>query len=320
MARRKLRIATFNVNGIRPRLPHLLQWLAKEKPDVACLQELKASDAQFPAAEIEAAGYGALWVGQPSWNGVAVLTRDAEPVESRRTLPGDRADEQSRYLEVAAHGVIVACLYLPNGNPRPGPKFDYKLRWFDRLIRHARGLHDSGHPVVLAGDFNVVPTDFDIYDPKHWRRDALLQPESRAAFERLLAQGWMDALRELHPDERIYTFWDYFRQHWQRNAGLRIDHLLLNPTLQPRLLDAGVDRWVRDLDKASDHAPTWIELKMEMRGGTGARKAGGRTGATTSAKKAAARKTGRKTVAKKTVAKKSTKKAATRKIAKKKTS
>src|SRR5690606_1569207 len=283
------------VNGIRPRLSHLLQWLAKEKPDVACLQELKASDAQFPAAEIEAAGYGALWVGQPSWNGVAVLTRDAEPVESRRTLPGDRADEQSRYLEVAAHGVIVACLYLPNGNPRPGPKFDYKLRWFDRLIRHARGLHDSGHPVVLAGDFNVVPTDFDIYDPKHWRRDALLQPESRAAFERLLAQGWMDALRELHPDERIYTFWDYFREHWPRNAGLRIDHLLLNPTLQPRLLDAGVDRWVRDLDKASDHAPTWIELKMEMRGGTGARKAGGRTGATTSAKKAAARKTGRKT-------------------------
>src|SRR5690606_36017505 len=188
------------------------------------------------------------------------------------------------------------------------------------LIRHARGLHDSGHPVVLAGDFNVVPTDFDIYDPKHWRRDALLQPESRAALERLLAHGWMDALRELHPDERIYTFWDYFRQHWQRNAGLRIDHLLLNPTLQPRLLDAGVDRWVRDLDKASDHAPTWIELKMEMRGGTGARKAGGRTGATTSAKKAAARKTGRKTVAKKTVAKKSTKKAATRKIAKKKTS
>jgi exodeoxyribonuclease-3 len=262
MSRRKtLKIATFNVNGIRPRLPHLLQWLAKEKPDIACLQELKASDGQFPAAEIEAAGYGALWAGQPSWNGVAVLARDAEPVESRRALPGDRNDEQSRYLEVAAHGLIVACLYLPNGNPQPGPKFDYKLRWFERLIKHAGQLHDSGHPVVLAGDFNVVPTDFDIYDPKHWRKDALLQPESRDAFERLLQQGWMDALRETHPGERIYTFWDYFRQHWPRDAGLRIDHLLLNPALQPRLADAGVDRWVRGLEKASDHAPTWITLE-----------------------------------------------------------
>jgi len=261
--RKTLKIATFNVNGIRTRLPHLLQWLAKEQPDVACLQELKAADEGFPVDEIRDAGYGALWVGQRSWNGVAVLTRDAEPVEIRRALPGDRADEQSRYLEVAAHGVIVACLYLPNGNPQPGPKFDYKLRWFERLIRHAQTLYDSGHPVVLAGDFNVVPTDFDIYDPKHWRKDALLQPESREAFERLLQQGWLDALRARHPQERIYTFWDYFRQHWQRDAGLRIDHLLLNAQAQPRLVDAGVDRWVRGLEKASDHAPTWVTLERE---------------------------------------------------------
>ncbi len=259
-SRTSLKIATFNVNGIRTRLPHLLQWLAREQPDVACLQELKAADEGFPIAEIHDAGYGALWVGQRSWNGVAVLVRDADPVEIRRALPGDRADEQSRYLEVAAHGVIVACLYLPNGNPQPGPKFDYKLRWFERLIKHAQTLYDSGHPVVLAGDFNVVPTDFDIYDPKHWRKDALLQPESREAFERLLQQGWLDALRATHPEERIYTFWDYFRQHWQRNAGLRIAHLLLNEQAQPRLAAAGVDRWVRGLEKASDHAPTWVAL------------------------------------------------------------
>lgn len=258
-----LKVATFNVNGVRTRLPHLLQWLEREQPDVACLQELKATDSAFPITEIEAAGYGAIWVGQPSWNGVAVLTRDAQPVESRRVLPGDRDDTQSRYLEVAAHGIMVACLYLPNGNPQPGPKFDYKLAWFERLLRHARGLYDSGHPVVLAGDFNVVPTDEDIYDPRHWRKDALLQPESREAYERLLAQGWVDSLRHTHPDERIYTFWDYFRQHWQRDRGLRIDHLLLNPQLQSRLVDAGVDRWVRDLEKPSDHAPTWITLRGE---------------------------------------------------------
>jgi exodeoxyribonuclease-3 len=261
MARRKtLRIATFNVNGIRPRLPHLLEWLEKEKPDVACLQELKATDAQFPKEAIDAAGYGALWVGQTSWNGVAVLTRDAEPVESRRRLPGERDDTQARYLEVAAHGVMVGCIYLPNGNPQPGPKFDYKLRWFKRLIRHAKTLVDSEHPVLLAGDFNVVPTDFDIYNPKHWRRDALLQPETREAYATLLAQGWTDTLRELYPDEPMFTFWDYFRQHWERDAGLRIDHLLPNPALWPRVRAAGVDRWVRGLEKASDHAPTWIDL------------------------------------------------------------
>ncbi len=230
-----LKLATFNINGIRSRLPILLSWLERETPDIVCLQELKAPDNAFPIAEIRAAGYGALWQGQASWNGVAILARGGDPVESRRGLPGDPADKQSRYLEAAVHGVIVGCLYLPNGNPQPGPKFDYKLAWFERLIKHAAKLYKSGHPAVLAGDFNVVPTDEDIYNPRSWRKDALLQPESRACYQRLLAQGWTDALRARHPDERIYTFWDYFRQHWPRNAGLRIDHLLLSADLAPRL-------------------------------------------------------------------------------------
>ncbi|MEJ7745847.1 MAG: exodeoxyribonuclease III [Luteimonas sp.] len=258
-----MKIATFNVNGIRSRLPHLLQWLAREQPDIVCLQELKAVDASFPIADIHDAGYGAIWHGQSSWNGVAILARGMDPLESRRGLPGNASDTQSRYLEAAAHGVIVGCLYLPNGNPQPGPKFDYKLAWFERLIKHAATLHKSGHPVVLAGDYNVIPTDLDVYNPRSWLKDALMQPESRACYERLLAQGWTDAIRMLHPDERIYTFWDYFRQHWPRNAGLRIDHLLLSAELAPRLKAAGVDSWVRDLEKASDHAPTWVELKMD---------------------------------------------------------
>lgn len=254
-----MKIATFNVNGIRSRLPHLLEWLGKESPDIVCLQELKATDKAFPVDAINEAGYGALWAGQTAWNGVAILARGADPVESRRGLPGDTRDVQSRYLEAAVHGVLVGCLYLPNGNPRPGPKFDYKLAWFERFIRHADGLLATGHPVVLAGDYNVVPTDADIYDPTHWRRDALMQPESREAFQRLLEQGWTDALRHTHPDETIYTFWDYFRQHWPRDRGLRIDHLLLSPDLAARLMGSGVDRWVRDLPKASDHAPVWAE-------------------------------------------------------------
>ncbi|MEW6310994.1 MAG: exodeoxyribonuclease III [Pseudomonadota bacterium] len=257
----RLKIATFNINGIRARLPNLLEWLAREQPDVVCLQELKAQDADFPIDDIRGAGYGAIWHGQKSWNGVAILARDSEPLEIRRGLPGDPDDSHSRYLEAAVHGVIVASLYLPNGNPQPGPKFDYKLSWFERLIEHAAGLLASGHPVVLAGDYNVVPTDEDIYNPRSWLKDALLQPESRECFDRLLAQGWTDALRARYPDERIYTFWDYFRQHWQKNSGLRIDHLLLSPDLAPRLQDAGVDRWVRGQEHASDHAPTWVLLE-----------------------------------------------------------
>lgn len=258
-----LKIATFNINGIRARRANLLEWLEREQPDVVCLQELKAQDADFPIGDIRAAGYGAIWQGQKSWNGVAILAKGDDPLEIRRGLPGDPDDTHSRYLEAAAHGVIVACLYLPNGNPQPGPKFDYKLSWFERFIEHAAGLFTNGHPVVLAGDYNVVPTDEDIYNPKSWRKDALLQPESRECFERLLAQGWTDALRAKYPDERIYTFWDYFRQHWQKNSGLRIDHLLLSADLAPRLVDAGVDRWVRDQEHASDHAPTWITLRGE---------------------------------------------------------
>ncbi|RZT39496.1 exodeoxyribonuclease III [Cupriavidus agavae] len=258
-----LKIATFNINGVRTRLASLLAWLEREQPDVACLQELKAVDEGFPIEEIRAAGYGAIWQGQKSWNGVAILARGTDPVEVRRGLPGgeggDNPDTQSRYLEAAVEGVLVACLYLPNGNPQPGPKFDYKLAWFERLISHAQTLHDSGHPVVIAGDFNVVPTDDDIYNTRSWLKDALLQPESRECYRRLLAQGWVDALRKQYPDERIYTFWDYFRQHWQTNSGLRIDHLLLGPGVQLR--DAGVDRWVRGEEKASDHAPTWVVVE-----------------------------------------------------------
>jgi exodeoxyribonuclease-3 len=256
-----IKVATFNVNGIRPRLAHLLLWLEKESPDIACLQELKALDTMFPVREIRAAGYEAIWHGQQSWNGVAILARGEKPVEHRRGLPGDPHDMHSRYIEAEAHGITVGCLYLPNGNPQPGPKFDYKLAWFERLIEHAKELYKSKKPVMLAGDFNVVPTDFDIYNPKSWKKDALLQPESRELYQRLLKQGWVDSIRAKHPEERIYTFWDYFRQHWEKDSGLRIDHLLLNKVLAPRLVDAGVDKWVRGLEKASDHAPTWVTLK-----------------------------------------------------------
>ncbi|MGN6706563.1 MAG: exodeoxyribonuclease III [Rhodanobacter sp.] len=255
-----LKLATFNVNGIGTRLPHLLDWLGKEKPDIVALQELKASDQAFPAGALENAGYGAIWHGQPSWNGVALLGRGTTPVESRRDLPGDPGDKQSRYLEAAIHGIVVGGLYLPNGNPQPGPKFDYKLQWMERLHRHAASMVDVPHPVALMGDFNVIPTDADVYDPKSFRKDALLQPQSRRAYEQLLEQGWTDSLRKWFGDERIYTFWDYFRQHAERDRGLRIDHVLLNPVLAKRLKKAGVDRWVRLQEKASDHAPTWVEV------------------------------------------------------------
>ena len=256
-----LKIATYNVNGIKSRHAQLLQWLEREAPDIACLQELKSINEGFPIADIRKAGYGAVWHGQKSWNGVAILARGAEPEERRRVLPGDPNDEHSRYVEAVVHGIVVGCLYLPNGNPQPGPKFDYKLAWFERLIVHAKELFAAREPVVLAGDYNVVPTDFDIYNPRSWQKDALLQPESRACYRRMLEQGWTDAIRAKHPQERVYTFWDYFRQSWERNAGLRIDHLLLNKALAPRLQDAGVHTWVRALPKPSDHAPTWITVE-----------------------------------------------------------
>jgi exodeoxyribonuclease III len=255
-----MKIATFNVNGVNGRLPVLLRWLAEAKPDVACLQELKAPQDKFPEAAIRDAGYRAVWHGQKSWNGVAILARGAEPVETQRGLPGDPDDSHSRYIEAAVDGILVGCLYLPNGNPAPGPRFDYKLRWLDRLASHASELMAHDMPVVLAGDYNVIPTDVDVYKPERWLDDALFRPEVRAAFHGLTVQGWTDALRALHPDERIYTFWDYFRNAWTRNAGLRIDHLLLSPSLAPRLVAADVDREVRGWEKASDHAPTWIEL------------------------------------------------------------
>jgi exodeoxyribonuclease-3 len=260
-----MKLATYNVNGIGSRLTNLLEWLGREAPDIVCLQELKAADNAFPLRDLREAGYEALWHGQRGWNGVAILSRSGVPVEVRRGLPGDSVDTDSRYLEAAVDGILIGCLYLPNGNPQPGPKFTYKLSWFDRLTRHARELLNSGHPVALVGDFNVVPTDFDIYNPKHWRKDALLQPESRKAYERLLAQGWTDALRNKHPKETIFTFWDYFRNHWQRNAGLRIDHLLLSPNVASRLVAAGVDTWVRGQPHASDHAPVWVQLRATRR-------------------------------------------------------
>lgn len=256
-----MKIATFNVNGIRSRLPNLLEWLRRETPDVVCLQELKAPDEAFPALALKEVGYKALWHGQKSWNGVAILARGAIPVETRRGLPEGGEDTHSRYIEGRVNGILVASLYLPNGNPQPGPKFDYKLAWFERLIRHAETLLRNGQPVILAGDYNVVPTDFDIYNPRSWQKDALLQPETRECYRRLLAQGWTDALRHKFPDQRVYTFWDYFRQHWEKNSGMRIDHLLLNAPLVARLIDAGVDRWVRGEVGASDHAPTWIRIE-----------------------------------------------------------
>ncbi|BDU16323.1 exodeoxyribonuclease III [Lysobacter auxotrophicus] len=299
-----MKIATFNINGVNTRLPALLEWLRREQPDVACLQELKAPEDAFPAQAIAEAGYGAIWHGQKSWNGVAILARDAEPVEIGRGLPGDPEDLQSRYIEAAVGGIVVVCLYLPNGNPQPGPKFDYKLAWMERLHQRAQYWFDSGQPVVMAGDYNVVPTDEDIYNPKSWRKDALLQPESRERYQRLLDQGWTDAVRHVFGEERVYTFWDYFRQHWERNAGLRIDHLLLNAELLPRLRSAGVDRWVRGQVKPSDHAPTWIELGPAK----AAKKTAGKTApkATKKVAKKASKKATKKTtrkVAKKTAAK-----------------
>jgi exodeoxyribonuclease-3 len=256
-----MKVATFNINNINRRLPNLLRWLRAAKPDVVCLQELKSTDADFPAAAIDKAGYGAVWRGQKAWNGVAILARQSDPVLIRTELPGDRNDEDARYIEAAVNGIVVTSLYLPNGNPQPGPKFDHKLKWFKRLQRHAATLLKQDVPVVLAGDYNVAPTELDIYPTRSWDRDALIQPESRAAYRSLVAQGWTDAIRDLHPAKPMFTFWDYKRNRWSRDAGLRLDHLLLSPALIPRLIKAGVDRKVRAEEGASDHAPAWILLR-----------------------------------------------------------
>ena len=256
-----MKIATYNINNINRRLPCLLEWLAEAAPDAVCLQETKTTNAAFPEAAIRKVGYGAIWSGENAYNGVAILAKDAKPIESRRSLPGDPSDRQSRYIEAAVNGVLIASIYLPNGNPQPGPKFDYKLAWFERLAKHAQTLYASGLPVVLAGDYNVVPTDADIYSTRSWKDNALLQPEPRAAYRRLLAQGWADAIRTRHPAAPIYTFWDYKQNRWVRDAGLRIDHLLLSTDVTARLMDAGVDKAVRGREGASDHAPAWVVLR-----------------------------------------------------------
>ena len=256
-----MKIVTYNINGIKARLPRLLEYLAEQRPEVVCLQELKTSDETFPEADIRAAGYGVVWHGQKSWNGVAVLARDAEPVERQRGLDGEPEDEHSRYLEVEIGDLIIASLYLPNGNPRPGPKFDYKLRWIDRLAARARQLLTEERAVVLAGDYNVIPNDDDTYSVRAMQEDALMQPESRNGFRTLVAQGWTDALRTRHPGGGVWTFWDYQAGAWQRDAGFRIDHMLLSPTAADRLIDAGVDKEYRAREKASDHAPTWVTLR-----------------------------------------------------------
>lgn len=255
-----MKIATYNVNGINGRLPVLLRWLQESTPDVVCLQELKAPQEKFPQQAIEEAGYRAIWHGQKSWNGVAILSKNEQPQEMRRVLPGDDEDTHSRYIEAKLGDITIGCLYLPNGNPAPGPKFDYKLKWFERLTKHAAELFASGKPVILTGDYNVMPTELDVYKPERWVDDALFRPETRAAFKKLVDQGWTDAVRKLYPNDVIYTFWDYFRNAFGRNAGLRIDHFLLNPAIDKRLIAAGVDKHVRGWEKSSDHAPVWIEL------------------------------------------------------------
>ena len=257
-----MKIATFNINNVNKRLPNLLAWLEKARPDVACLQELKAEQRSFPADAVRDLGYEGVWLGERSWNGVAILARGCEPVLTRSSLPGNPGDHQARYIEAAVNGVLITSIYLPNGNPQPGPKFDYKLAWFERLIAHASGLVSAGVPVVLAGDYNVVPTAQDIYPTRSLDNNALIQPASREAFVRLSSQGWTDALRILYPSGPLWTFWDFKRERWAADKGMRLDHLLLSPVLSERLVDGGVDRWVRGEENASDHAPAWIALDL----------------------------------------------------------
>jgi len=260
--KRRLRVASYNINGINSRLHVLLRWLAEFEPDIVGLQELKCTDEAFPAQAIEQAGYAAIWHGQKSWNGVAILSRVGAPVETRRGLPDDPDPIHSRYIEAAVCGLLIGNLYLPNGNPWPGPKFDYKLAWMDRLHEHAQGLLDTGVPALLIGDFNVIPTDLDVYKPERWAKDALYSPQAKARFADLVGQGWTDAIRALHPDARIYSFWHYWRNSFERDAGIRIDHALLSPALAPALKAAGVDRTPRAWEKTSDHAPMWVEVEV----------------------------------------------------------
>ena len=255
-----MKIATFNINNINKRLPNLLQWLIQSKPDIVCLQELKCEASDFPEDDLRQAGYSAVWEGQRSWNGVAILSRGSPPIVTRRRLPGDPSDREARYIEAAVEGVLIACLYLPNGNPQPGPKFDYKMNWLSRLTRHAGQLQKQGHPTVLVGDYNVAPTDLDIYPTKSWAKDALVQPAPRKAFASIVARGWTDALRDIFVDERVYTFWTYWRDRYEKDHGLRLDHFLLSKTLAAKLIEGGVDGDVRGEDNASDHAPAWIKL------------------------------------------------------------
>lgn len=260
-----MKLATYNVNGVNGRLPVLLRWLDESRPDIVCLQELKAPQEKFPFVAIEKAGYGAVWHGQKSWNGVAILARGKQPEETRKGLPEDPDENHSRYIEGKVDGLLIGCLYLPNGNPAPGPKFDYKLSWFKCFSKYAKELFALDVPVILAGDYNVIPTELDAYKPERWVDDALFFPESREAFQRLLAQGWTDSIRQLYPEQSIYTFWDYFRNSYARNAGIRIDHLLLNTCASQLLTRGGVDHAVRGWEKTSDHAPTWIELTTKAK-------------------------------------------------------
>jgi exodeoxyribonuclease-3 len=260
--KRRLRIASYNINGINTRLHVLIRWLEEFRPDIVGLQELKCTDEAFPRQAVEALGYSAIWHGQRSWNGVAILSRVGEPVETRRGLPNDPDPSHSRYIEAAVCGILIGNMYAPNGNPWPGPKFDYKLKWLGRLKEHALGLLDSGLPALLIGDFNVIPTEQDVYKPERWAKDALFAPEARQKYRELVAQGWTDAIRRLYPDERIYTFWHYWRNSFARDAGIRIDHALLSPSLAKTLKGAGVDREPRGWDKTSDHAPMWVEVEV----------------------------------------------------------
>jgi exodeoxyribonuclease-3 len=256
-----MKIASFNINGIKARLPRLLEWLEETRPAVACLQEIKTQDEGFPADEFAKIGYQSLWHGQKGFNGVAILADGAEPVEVMRGLPGGPEDEQSRYLEAYVFGLRVACIYLPNGNPQPGPKFDYKLAWMARLRARMAELKALEVPVIVTGDFNVIPRDNDVWSPAAMADDALMQPESRDAYATLLADGWTDALGTHFPRGGVWTFWDYQAGAWQRDHGFRIDHALLSPELADRLVSCGVDKEYRGREKASDHAPMWVELR-----------------------------------------------------------